>query len=117
MLAEADPGAPLGLRADRARHKAAAAIRADVEQRMLDAIGAERALITADPRIGRVGRQILVAVFAIRPEFEHAPPLPRGPYRDDVRREDHLLLADERRVARRGEIAREEPHAVRRVGD
>src|SRR6266478_9230697 len=78
MLPEADAWAPLGLWPDRARHKAAAAIRADVEQHALDAIGAERALVAADPRIGRVRRQILVAIFAIRPEFEHALPYPAG---------------------------------------
>src|SRR6266478_5125474 len=116
MLPEADAWAPLGLWPDRARHKAAAAIRADVEQHALDAIGAERALIAADPRIGRVRWQILVAIFAIRPEFEHAPPLARWPHFDDVGGEDHVLLADERRVARRGKIAREQPYAVRRVG-
>src|ERR1700730_6727872 len=63
--------APFSLWTDRARHKAAAAIRADVGQHVLNAFGAERALIAADAGIGRVRRQILVAVFAIRSEFEH----------------------------------------------
>jgi len=78
LFAEADSGTPLGLRPDRTRHKAAAAIRADVEQHPLDAIGAERALIAADPRIGRARRQILVAIFAIGPQFEHALSYPAG---------------------------------------
>ena len=34
------------------------------------AVGAEGALIGADARIERIGRQVLVAIFAIRPKFE-----------------------------------------------
>ena len=40
----------------------------------LDAMGTEGAFITADAGIGRVGRQILVAIFAIRPELKHRIP-------------------------------------------
>src|SRR5271166_7150574 len=36
---------------------------------------------------------------------------------DDVLSEDHLFAADARGVAGRGEIAREDPHAVGRVRD
>jgi hypothetical protein len=51
----------------------------------LDAIGAEGAFERADARFGRVRRQVLVAIFAIRPKFErhvflaHAKDPKRGP--------------------------------------
>src|ERR1700722_3918944 len=52
----------------------------------LDAIGAEGAFVSADARFARVRRQILVAIFAIRPKFERhvsspkdAKALKRGP--------------------------------------
>src|SRR6185312_261684 len=43
--------------------------------------------------------------------------LTRRPYLDHVLREDHLLLADQSRVARDFEIAGEQPDAVLRIGD
>ena len=36
----------------------------------LDAVRAERALIAADPRFRRVRRQVLVAIFAVRPKLQ-----------------------------------------------
>jgi hypothetical protein len=51
----------------------------------LDAIGAEGAFERADARFSRVRRQVLVAIFAIRPKFErhvflaHAKDPKRGP--------------------------------------
>jgi hypothetical protein len=35
---------------------------------ILDAVGAEGALIGANPRLGAVGREVLVAIFAIGAE-------------------------------------------------
>ena len=55
---------------DRPRDKAAAAVRADIVQFGLDAVRAERALVAADARFRRVRRQILVAIFAVRPELQ-----------------------------------------------
>ena len=61
---------PIGLRPDWTRRKAAAAIRADVEQSGLDAVRTERAFIGADPRIRCVRRQVAVAIFAVRSELQ-----------------------------------------------
>ena len=36
----------------------------------LDAVGAERAFVGADARVRSIRRQVLVAIFAIRPQFE-----------------------------------------------
>src|ERR1700687_1907195 len=60
LFPEANAGAPLGGGPDRPWREPAAAIGADIEQHILDALGAERALIAADARVERVGRQILV---------------------------------------------------------
>src|ERR1700677_3121671 len=43
----------------------------------LDAIGAEGALEAADACFARVRRQVLVAIFAIRPKFERHVPSPK----------------------------------------
>ena len=60
---------------DRSRLEAAAAVRADVVEDVLDAGRAERALVGADPRVRRVGRQVLVAQLAVRSKLErHARP-------------------------------------------
>src|SRR5215472_13606651 len=67
---QSDAGAPFVLRADRARRETAAAIRADIVQHILDALGAERALKAADAGVRRARRQILVAVLAIGPELQ-----------------------------------------------
>jgi len=72
-------GRPLGQRQsrppllrwpDRPRDEAATAIGADIAQMPLDAIGAEGAFVGADARFGGGRRQVLVAIFAIRPKFE-----------------------------------------------
>ena len=55
-------------------NKSTTTIRADVLQDVIDTSGAERALVGADARLKRVGRQRLVAVLAGRSEFEHAAP-------------------------------------------
>jgi hypothetical protein len=47
-------------------------VRADVLEDVVDAHGAERALIGADACIKRIGRQRLVAVLTGRSEFKHA---------------------------------------------
>ena len=59
--------APLRRRANRPRRKPAAAVRANIEKPMLRAISAERAFVTADPRLRRGGRQVLVTELAVRP--------------------------------------------------
>ena len=51
--------------------EATAAVRADIGEMPGDAIGAERTFIRADPRLKRLRRQSLVAVFAGRSEFKH----------------------------------------------
>src|SRR4051794_22817909 len=76
-LGEREPGAPLAGRAYRPRHEAAAAVRADIVQHALDAVGAEGALVGADPRVGRPRRQVLVAVLAVGSELKHGPLLSR----------------------------------------
>ena len=55
---------------DRPRHKTAAAVRADIVQLVLDAVRAERAFIGADPRLRRIRRQVLVAIFAVRSKLQ-----------------------------------------------
>src|SRR5690349_21306780 len=49
---------------DRPALEVAAAVGADVVEALLDAVGAERALVGADPRVGGVGRQVAVAALA-----------------------------------------------------
>jgi len=56
-LRNREPGPPLGRRANTARREAAAAVRADIVQVVVDAVGAEGALERADARKGRRGRQ------------------------------------------------------------
>lgn len=58
-------------RADRTGYEPATTIWADIVQMRLDAIPAERALVTANHSVRRIHRQILVAIFAIGPQFEH----------------------------------------------
>src|SRR3954467_11204340 len=41
----------------------------------------------------------------------------RRPHPGHIRREDHFLLADQRRIARRLDVSGEQPDAVRRVRD
>lgn len=56
-------------RPDRPRHEAAAAVRANVTEALLDARRAEGAFVGADPRIRR---QVGVAELAVRSQFEHS---------------------------------------------
>src|SRR4051794_27528291 len=70
LLHGAHARAPFAHRPDRARRKAATAVRADVEQLGLDAVGAKRAFVGADACLGRRRRQVLVAIFAVRPELQ-----------------------------------------------
>ena len=69
-LATHTPGPPLGGGPDRPRHKAAAAVRADIVQLVVGAIRAERAFVGADPRFRCIRRQVLVAIFAVRPKLQ-----------------------------------------------
>src|SRR5665213_569054 len=52
-------------RPDRPRNETAAAVRANIMKLVVDAVRAERALIAADARFRRIGREIPVAIFAI----------------------------------------------------
>src|SRR4051794_25837855 len=76
-LGEREPGAPLARWAYRPWHEAAAAVRADIVQHALDAVGAEGAFVGADPRVGRPRRQVLVAALAVGSELKHGPLLSR----------------------------------------
>ena len=70
LLDDAHARPPLLRRPDRPRRKTAAAVRADIVKLGLDAIRAERAFIGADPRLRRIRRQVLVAIFAVRPKLQ-----------------------------------------------
>src|SRR5882757_11410637 len=85
LFSQADAGAPLGGGPDRPRHEPTAAIGADIEQHILDARRAERAFIAADAGVGCVGRQILLAAFAVGPELQHGF-APRLTWREPGRR-------------------------------
>jgi hypothetical protein len=65
-LGEAQARTPLGHRANGARDEVDAAIRADIVENRLDAIGAEGAFIAADTSVGRMRGKVLVAIFAVR---------------------------------------------------
>ena len=71
LFPKGDSGSALGDGANGTRRKPTTAIRTDIEQHLFDTLGAERALVAADPRIGRVGRQIPVAIFAVGPQLQH----------------------------------------------
>src|SRR5215470_16023551 len=70
MLDDAHARSPFVHGTDRARGEAAAAVRADVENLGLDAVGAEGAFVRADARIERARRQVLVTIFAVRPKLK-----------------------------------------------
>src|SRR5260370_31950452 len=61
---------PFLRRTDRRRDKTAAAVRAHIVQPVLDAVRTERAFVTADARIHRSRRKILVAILAVRSELQ-----------------------------------------------
>ena len=44
---------------------------ADAVEQVVDAVRAERALVAADPSIGRLGWEVLAAPLAVWPELEH----------------------------------------------
>src|SRR5215510_15164245 len=71
ILAEVVVPLPVPGRPDGPRNEAAATVRTDVAQHLLDARGAEGALVGADARLGRLGWQRAVAVLAGRSELEH----------------------------------------------
>ncbi len=62
---------PGSLGPHRTGHKPAPAIRANIIQNIIHARRAKRALITANPRIIRIRRQVLRAVFTNRPQLKH----------------------------------------------
>ena len=62
---------PIRRRSDWPRDKPAPAVGTDISQDLFDAGHAKRALIRADPRLGRIGWQRLIAMFAGRSEFKH----------------------------------------------
>jgi hypothetical protein len=55
---------------DRPRRKSAAAVRTHIAEPDVDAIGTKGALIAADPRLNRIRRKILVAIFAVRSKLQ-----------------------------------------------
>lgn len=59
------------LRTDRSDSKPATAIRTDIVQTLFHTIPAEGAFEAADHGLGRIGRQILVATFAVGTHFKH----------------------------------------------
>ena len=78
MFSHRHSGTPFLRRADRPGGKTATAVRADIVQLALDAVHAERAFERTDARFRRVRRQVLVAIFAVRPELQrHARPMLR----------------------------------------
>ena len=58
--------------ADRPGDKATCAIRADVVQHSINAVGAEGALVAANPRLGGGWRQVFVTHLAVRTQFQHS---------------------------------------------
>lgn len=71
LIRKADLGTVVQRGADRARHKAARAIGADVLQHTLNAVGTKGAFVTAYPRLCGVRRQVFVTHLAIGSEFQH----------------------------------------------
>src|SRR5215470_17183885 len=71
LFRQAEARAPFDYRPHRARRESSAAVGAHIVQHVLDALGAERAFVSANARVGRVRRQILVAAFAVRSQLEH----------------------------------------------
>ena len=65
------PGTMLPFGSYGSRDEAAAAIGADMAQHVFDAVGAERALIAADARLGGFRRQVPVAALAVGSKGQH----------------------------------------------
>jgi hypothetical protein len=72
IMGEADAGPPGVFRSDRSRDEPAAAVGTDVSQDPIDTVGAERAFVAADPRLGGLRRQIPVTELAVGSKVEHA---------------------------------------------
>src|ERR1700692_3046332 len=70
VFSDRHAGTPLLRGPERPWGKTAAAVRADIVQPGLDAVRAERAFVRTDARFRRVRRQVLVAIFAVRPELQ-----------------------------------------------
>ena len=68
-LGKRQPGTPFPDRPDRPRHEAAAAVRADIVEMLVDAIRAEGALVGADARQRRGRRQVAIAPFTVGTEL------------------------------------------------
>jgi len=66
---------PVIHRSDWSWNKSAAAVRAHVLQEVVDTRRAKGALVCADARLKRVGRQCFVAVLAGWSEFKHSASL------------------------------------------
>jgi len=71
VLAKEVVAFPVVRRSDRSRNESAAAVRADVFQNVTHTRSAKCALVSADARFKRVGRQRLVALLTSRSEFKH----------------------------------------------
>ena len=71
ILAKNIVALPIVRRSDRSGNKAAATIRTNVAQDILNAIGAKRTFIGADACLKGVGWQSFVAVLTRGPEFQH----------------------------------------------
>src|SRR5258707_4330225 len=61
---------PFLRRPDRPWDESATAVWAHIVEFVLDAVRTERALITADARVHRTRPEVLVAIFAVRPELQ-----------------------------------------------
>lgn len=70
VLCERHPWPPFPCWPDRPRDKSAAAVRAHIAELVLDAVRTERAFIATDARLRRIGRKVLVAIFAVGPELQ-----------------------------------------------
>ena len=72
ILAEVIVAFPVARRPDGSRGESTSAIGANVAQDRLDAGGAEGALVGADARFERFGRQGFVAMLARRTQLQHS---------------------------------------------
>jgi hypothetical protein len=73
---DGQPGPPLLCRSDWPHGETATAVGAHIMKFALDAIRAKRALVTANPRVGRIRWKIPVAILAVRPKLErHSGPI------------------------------------------
>ncbi len=77
LLLKRRPWPPFSRGPYRPRAKSAAAVRAHIVKLARDAIRTEGALVAADARLRRVGRKVLVAKFAVRPELQRHDCVPR----------------------------------------